>query len=65
MKNNLKIEYVETKELKPSDCNPRKWDEVSYANLKVSIKRFGIVDPIIVNSSPNRKNDGIRRKESR
>jgi DNA modification methylase len=54
----LKIETVEVSinELVPADYNPRKHDEVATEQLKLSIKRFGLVDPIIVNSAPNRKN---------
>ena len=47
----LKIE-----KLKPSTYNPRKWSDDSIRDLTESIKRFGLVDPIIVNSAPNRKN---------
>lgn len=39
-----------------SDYNPRKHDEVATEQLKQSIERFGLVDPIIVNSAPDRKN---------
>lgn len=39
-----------------SDYNPRKHDEAATEQLKQSIERFGLVDPIIVNSAPNRKN---------
>lgn len=43
-------------ELIPADYNPRKHDDVAAEQLKQSISRFGLVDPIIVNSAPNRKN---------
>jgi len=43
-------------ELMPAEYNPRKHDEVATGQLKQSIRRFGLVDPIIVNSAPNRKN---------
>lgn len=57
MKNtNLKIYQVPIKELKPATYNPRKWSEKAIADLKESIERFGLVDPIICNSAPNRKN---------
>jgi len=35
---------------------PRKWDKEAEKQLTESIKRFGLVDPIIINSAPNRKN---------
>lgn len=52
----LKIVNVQTESLIPSNYNPRKWNEDAIANLKESINRFGLVDPIIVNSATNRKN---------
>lgn len=55
-KENLKIEYVSIDSLKVNDKNPRKWSEDQKAQLKESIKRFGNVDPIIVNSHEDRKN---------
>jgi DNA modification methylase len=55
-KNNLKVQYVKIGKLKAADYNPRKWSEPAIENLKESIKRFGMVDPIIVNSAPNRRN---------
>ena len=51
----LNIVYVPIKELKPSEYNPRKISKESMEQLKESIKRFQMVDPIIVNSAPNRK----------
>ena len=56
MDKKLQTVYVSITDLKPSDYNPRKWDEKALADLKTSIKRFGIVDPAIVNSAENRKN---------
>lgn len=59
-KNNLqtkdmRIERVPIRILKPAEYNPRKWDKEAEAQLKESIKRFGIVDPLLVNSAPERK----------
>ncbi len=51
----LKVEYVSPTSLQPAPYNPRKWDKEAVRNLKESIKRFGIVDPLLVNSAPNRK----------
>jgi len=56
MNSKLQIEYIETQELKPSDYNPRKWDKESISDLTESIKKYGLVDPLLVNSAPNRKN---------
>lgn len=58
MINQTKIQTVEVSinDLISADYNPRKHDEVAANQLKESITRFGIVDPIIVNSAPKRKN---------
>lgn len=52
----INISYIDISDLKPAVYNPRKWDDTSLSNLTNSIKRFGIVDPLIVNSSQARKN---------
>lgn len=54
--NNLNIVYVNISELIPAVYNPRKWDDSAIAQLTESIKHFGLVDPIVVNGSPERKN---------
>ena len=58
MKINEKINiiYVDASELKPAEYNPRKWDEVAIVKLIQSIRHFGLIDPLIVNSAQNRKN---------
>lgn len=58
MVNTTKIETVLVKviDLFPSNYNPRKWSKEQVEQLKESIVRFGIVDPIIVNSAENRRN---------
>lgn len=56
MNNKISIINVWVNKLIAAEYNPRKWDEAAVANLKESIKRFGLVDPIIVNSAPNRRN---------
>ena len=53
---NLNIVYVPLKDLKPAAYNPRKWSSPQIESLKESIKRFGLVDPIIANSAPEQKN---------
>ncbi|MGA2911448.1 MAG: DNA methyltransferase [Candidatus Levyibacteriota bacterium] len=52
----MAIHYLPVSELNPAPYNPRKWDQKAIEDLTESIKRFGIVDPIIVNSAPGRKN---------
>jgi DNA modification methylase len=56
LESNLVIKKIPIELLKPADYNPRKWDEQAVKNLKESIQRFGLVDPILVNGSPGRKN---------
>jgi len=53
---NLNIVYVPLKDLKPAAYNPRKWNASQIESLTESIKRFGLVDPVIVNGAPDRKN---------
>jgi DNA modification methylase len=53
---NLKIEYVSVDSLHSSPQNPRVWTEKAKSDLKESLKRFGVTEPIIVNSCPSRKN---------
>lgn len=52
----LAVRYVSLSLLRPATYNPRRWDQTAMAQLKESIRRFGVVDPIIVNCAPNRKN---------
>ena len=51
----LKIEYVQLSDLRSPEYNPRVWDEEATAQLKESVKRYGVVDPLLVNSAPERK----------
>jgi ParB-like chromosome segregation protein Spo0J len=51
----LKVVYVQVGELKSAEYNPRKWDEAAVNQLHTSIQDFGLVDPIIANSTPDRK----------
>ena len=55
MDTELQIVEVEVNKLIPSDYNPRKWDDKVLADMRESITRFGIVDPILANSTPERK----------
>lgn len=52
----LKIVDVDIQGLKSADYNPRKWSTEAIDGLSSSIKKFGLVDPIIVNKAPNRLN---------
>lgn len=56
MTQKLNIQHVLVTDLNPSPYNPRSWSSVAIEQLTESIKRFGLVDPILVNSAPERKN---------
>jgi len=56
IQNKIQTTQVSVNDLISPDYNPRKWSQDQIKNLKESIKRFGLVDPIIVNSAPERKN---------
>jgi DNA modification methylase len=55
-KEDLEVQYVAVGNLIPAEYNPRHWDEQAKSQLKESIERFGLVDPIIANGAPARKN---------
>ena len=52
----LIIQYVDIDSLIPAEYNPRNTTEEEKQAIRASIKRFGIVDPIIVNRHPDRLN---------
>lgn len=52
----LKIESVPINELKVDIYNPRIHTPEAISQLKESIKKFGEISPIVVNSAPNRRN---------
>jgi DNA modification methylase len=45
----IKIEQIKISKLKPATYNPRQITTKQYNDLKKSIEKFGIVDPIIIN----------------
>lgn len=53
---NIEVVTVPVTDLKPATYNPRSWSDEQTAGLKESISRFGLVDPLIANSAPKRKN---------
>ena len=55
MEKNIAIVHVPVSNLKPATYNPRTWNKEQENALTESIKRFGLVDPILVNSASNRK----------
>ena len=52
----MKIVEVKVSDLIFAEYNPRQLTEQQGQDLKDSVQRFGFVDPIIVNSNPDRKN---------
>lgn len=52
----LNIVYVPVLSVTPAPYNPRTWDSTAMEQLKESIRRFGLVDPFIVNGAPERQN---------
>jgi DNA modification methylase len=52
----LEVVYVPLSQLKPAEYNPRKHSKEQAAGLQESIKRFGVVDPLIVNNGKGREN---------
>ena len=52
------IKIIERKisELKPAEYNPRELTKKQYEDLKTSLSEFGMVNPLLVNMHPNRKN---------
>jgi DNA modification methylase len=51
----LDIKYVPVSSLKPASYNPRTWSKDQEAQLKESIKKYGVIDPLLVNSAPQRR----------
>jgi hypothetical protein len=54
--NKQTIVMAKASSLKASTYNPRKWDQSAIDGLTESIKRFGLIDPLLVNGSKDRKN---------
>lgn len=55
-KQKLQVQYVPINILRKAEYNPRKWDKTAEAQLKESIRRFGLVDPIVCNKASGREN---------
>ena len=49
----MKIESKLIKDLKPATYNPRQISTKQYKDLKASIEKFGLVDPIVINQNGN------------
>lgn len=55
-RHNLQIQTINIKELNPAPYNPRKWSSEAIEQLTESIKRFGMVDPLLINGAKERRN---------
>ena len=51
---NLTINHVAVSELKPATYNPRKISDEDFAQLVESIRQFTMIEPLVVNSNPER-----------
>jgi len=52
----MKVFEIKLSELNPAEYNPRAMSKKEVSDLKASIDKFGMVEPIVVNSAENRKN---------
>ena len=52
----INITYYNANDLVMAEYNPRQLTKDQYTQLKDSINRFGLVDPLIVNKNKDRKN---------
>lgn len=52
----LQIVYVPIEDLNAAEYNPRRLTETQTEQLRASIRKFGFIDPCIVNDHPDRKN---------
>lgn len=59
LRRDISVTYIKVSDLNPAVYNPRKHDKQSADQLKESITKFGLVDPLIVNEAPERKNTVI------
>lgn len=51
----LQVQHININELKANEFNPRTWSDHQLAKLRESIEKFGVVDPLIINTHPLRK----------
>tara|TARA_Y100001970_G_C14259283_1_gene878407 strand:+ start:6149 stop:7234 length:1086 start_codon:yes stop_codon:yes gene_type:complete len=56
MNKKIQTKYYPSDELIVAEYNPRQLTKDQYSQLKDSVKRFGLVDPLIVNTHKDRKN---------
>jgi DNA modification methylase len=51
----ITIKHVSPSSLKAAEYNPRTWDKEAEQQLKDSITKFGVVDPLLANEAPGRE----------
>ena len=54
--NDISITQIPIGDLNPAVYNPRRWEKEALKQLSESVRKYGLVDPILVNNAPNRKN---------
>ena len=52
----LKIEYIDVNKLIPNEYNPKTMNQKQHDDLVDSLEDFGMVEPVVVNCAPDRKN---------
>jgi len=52
----MKVVEKNVADIIPANYNPREITKKQFAEIKESVDKFGLVDPLIVNIHPNRKN---------
>ncbi len=52
----LTVQQVKISDLKSSKYNPRKWSDEAITQLTESIQKYGLVEPLLANSQPERMN---------
>jgi len=50
----MKIRYYKISDLKPAEYNPRKLTKKQKTDLKLSLEKFGAVEPAVINIHPKR-----------
>ena len=53
---NMKIVKYKIDDLLGAEYNPRELTQEQYQSLRTSIQKYGIVDPILINTNPDRQN---------
>ena len=60
----IKVKYIDPNKLNPAAYNPRDISSHAFEGLKESIKKFGFVDPVIVNTQTGNLVGGHQRTKA-